>query len=163
MKIKSTFLCVTIIVIIFGGIFISSALNIWKTTASKIPEKITEGDFTGSYDPADIRGSYSFNDISKTFNIPLENLKEAFGLPDDIDPSTFKNKDLKELYEDLEEEIEIGNSSVKLFVSLYTGLPYDMDEEVYLPQKAVDILKNRNSLSKEQIEYLDNHTVNNLN
>ena len=95
MKIKSTFLGLMIVAIMFGGIFASSALNMWKTESSKIPKKLTMGDFAGEYDPADIRGSYTFSDVSSAFNIPTEDLKRAFGVSQEIDPSVFKNKDLE--------------------------------------------------------------------
>lgn len=159
MKIKPTFLGLMIVVILFGGIFASSALNLWKTESVKIPEKFTQGDFAGQYNPADIRGSYAFDDVSNAFNIPVEDLKYAFGLSQDIDTSVFKNKDLENIYGSLEDGKEIGNASVKLFVALYTGSPYEMDEETYLPKTAVDILKAKASLTEEQVDYLDNHVV----
>jgi hypothetical protein len=158
MKIKSTFLGLMIVAIMFGGIFASSALNMWKTESSKIPQKLMEGDFAGEYNPADIRGSYSFSDVSSAFNIPTEDLKRAFGVSQEIDPSVFKNKDLEVIYSNLG-DIEIGNTSVKLFVALYSGLPYEIDEDIYLPKSAVEILKAKASLTKEQIDYLDNYTI----
>lgn len=160
MKIKSTFLGLIIVIVLFGGILASSALNLWKTESPKIPERFDSGEFSGEYNPADIRGSYTINDVSNVFNIPLEDLRTAFGLSDEIDTSSFKNKDLSELYGDLEDGIEIGNGSMKFFVSLYASLPYEIDEETYLPQEAVEILKTNASLTKEQIEYLDNHAIN---
>lgn len=159
MKIKPTFLGLIIVAILFGGIFASSALNLWKTESVKIPQKFTIGEFAGKYDPADIRGSYAFDDVSSAFNIPVEDLKYAFGLREDIDTSIFKNKDLENIYGSLEDGKEIGNASVKLFVALYTGSPYEVDEETYLPKPAVDILKAKASLTEEQAQYLDNHIV----
>lgn len=160
MKIKSSFLGLIVVVVLLGGVFASSALNLWKTESSKIPEKFTEGEFAGQYNPADIRGSYTFDDVSSAFNIPVEDLKSAFGLSDDIDTSIFKNKDLETIYGSLlEDEKEIGNASVKYFVALYTGSPYELDEETYLPVSAVDILKAKGVLTQEQIGYLVNHMV----
>lgn len=159
MKIKSSFLGLIVIVVLFGGVFASSALNLWKTESSKIPQKFAEGEFAGKYDPADIRGSYAFDDVSSAFNIPVEDLKYAFGLSKDIDTSIFKNKDLESIYGSLEDGKEIGNASVKLFAALYTGSPYEVDEETYLPKPAVDILKAKASLTEEQVDYLDNHMV----
>lgn len=159
MKIKPNFLGLIIVVILFGGVFASSALNLWKTDSPKIPQKFAEGEFAGKYDPSDIRGSYAFDDVSSAFSIPVEDLKYAFGLSEDIDTSIFKNKDLESIYGSLEDGKEIGNGSVKLFVALYTGSPYEMDEETYLPKPAVDILKAKASLTEEQVDYLDNHMV----
>ncbi|WP_432662474.1 hypothetical protein R9X47_18275 [Wukongibacter baidiensis] len=160
MKIKSTSLGLMIAIILFGGILASSAFNLWKTESPKVPEKFDSGEFSGEYNPSDMRGSYTIDDVSSVFNIPLKDLKTAFGLSDEIDTSILKNKDLKKLYGDLEDGVEIGNGSMKFFVSLYTGLPYEMDEEAYLPKEAVEVLKANASLTKEQIEYLDNHAVN---
>lgn len=156
MKIKSTSLGLIIVVILFGGIFGSSALNMWKTESSKIPGQFSEGEFAGQYNPADIRGSYTFNDVSSAFNIPIDDLRKAFGLSKEVDTSIFKNKDLAELYGD---SGEIENASVKLFVALYTGLPYDMDEETYLPKPAVEILKAKGSLTQEESKYFESHMI----
>lgn len=156
MKIKSTSLGLIVVIILFGGIFGSSAFNMWKTESVKVPKQFSEGEFTGQYDPADIRGSYSFDDVSSAFNIPIEDLKNAFGLSAEIDTSIFKNKDLAELYGDLG---EIENASVKLFVALYTRLPYEMDEETYLPTPAVEILKTKGSLTQDEIKYFDSHMI----
>lgn len=158
MKIKATSLGLIIVILLFGGIFASSALNMWKTESVKVPQQFSEGEFAGQYNPADIRGSYSFNDVSNAFNIPIDDLKKAFGLPNEIDTSIFKNKDLEGLYGDLG-EIEIGNASVKLFVSLYAGLPYEMDEETYLPKPAVELLKSKDSLTEDKIKYFTKHVV----
>lgn len=160
MKIKSNFLGIIILVIVFGGIFSTSLFNLWRTESSKIPRTITSGEFKGSYDPDDIRGSYSFNDISELFNIPLEDLRVAFSIPEDIDVTNFKNKDLESLYSNLKTEgKEIGNNSVKLFVAFYSGIYFETKEDIYLPKSALEILKEKNKLSEEQIQYLNSHIV----
>jgi len=56
---------------------------------------------------------------------------------------------------------EIGTSSVRLFVALYKGMPYDLTTDIYLPESAATILKTR-TLSSEQAAYLAKHTVPNL-
>lgn len=157
MKIKSNTLAILVIVILFGGIFVSSAMNMWKTESSKIPRFITEGDFKGEYNPEDIRGSYSFGDVSELFNISLEDLAYAFNIPEEIEPSEFKNKDLEKLYDNL--EFEIGNSSVKLFVALYKGLPYELEDDTYLLENAVQILMDKADLKQEQLEFFGSHTI----
>jgi len=125
-----------------------------------MPAKFESGEAAGAYNPDDIRGSYAFGEISELFDIPLEDLAAAFGLPEDVDAAAFQNKELEEIYGTLEESgTEIGNSSVKLFVAYYKGLPYEMDEEIYLPAPAVEILKARGSLSAEQLAYVDAHSV----
>jgi len=157
MKIKSNTLAILVVVILFGGIFASSTMNMWKTECTKTPKHITEGAFKGQYNPEDIRGSYSFKDVSELFGISLEDLAYAFNIPEEIEPSQFKNKDLEKIYDN--QEFEIGNGSVKLFVALYKGLPYELQSDTYLLENAVQILKEKADLTKEQLEFLDSHTI----
>ncbi len=161
MKIKSTSLGLIIFVLIFGGIFATSALNLWSTESSKIPIKFSDGDHTGEYNPEDIRGSYSFGDISSLFNIPIDDLKEAFMLPEGTDALAFQNKNLEAMYEQLKDNgKEIGNGSVKLFVALYKNLPIELDDDTYLPEPATQIIKDNNPLlTNEQFSFLDTHTI----
>lgn len=157
MKIKSNTLAILVVFILFGGIFASSAMNIWKSECTKTPSRIKEGVFEGEYNPEDIRGSYSFKDVSELFGISLEDLTYAFNIPKEIEASQFKNKDLEKLYDN--QEFEIGNGSVKLFVALYKGLPYELQEDTYLLENAVQILKDKADLTKEQLEFLDSHSI----
>ncbi len=153
-------MAVVIFVVLFGGIGVTKSLGYWQTESSKVPAKIQTGVFAGESNPADIRGSYTFGDIVKNFTISLEDLQEAFELPTAIDAVTFQCKSVKENYAISEEdEEEIGTGSVRLFVALYTGLPYDMEEETYLPAAAVAILKEKADLSDAQLEYLEKHTI----
>ncbi len=160
MKLKSNLLGALVLVILFGGIALTSALNLWTTETTKVPVVFDSGEAAGEYNPDDIRGSYSFGDISDLFDIPLQDLATAFGLPEDVDAAAFQNKELEEIYGDLEEAgTEIGNSSVKLFVALYKDLPFEIDDDIYLPVQAVEILKAQGNLNEEQLVYLDAHTV----
>jgi hypothetical protein len=160
MRLNSKILASLIIVFIFGGMGLASAFGLWQTETEKIPAKFAEGEAAGQYNPEDIRGSYGFADISQLFDIPLEVLAKAFELPDTIDPNSFKNKDLELLYEDkLPEGQEIGNQSVQLFVALYKGLPFEITEDIYLPQQAVRILRSQAALSEAQLAYLDAHAI----
>lgn len=157
MKIKARTLGILVTVIIFGGISLSSAMNLWITESTKEPDNIESGDYEGEYDPMDIKGSYTFGEVSNLFDIPLEELAIAFDLPEDIDPSTFKNKDLETIY--LDQEYEIGTGSVRMFVALYKGLPYEPEELPYLLDSAAKILTGKVKLSEEQLEYLLSHTI----
>lgn len=160
MKIKSSVLGIAIVVIMFAGIGLSSSLGLWQTTSSKVPATFKRGDFKGEYNPADIRGSYSFNDVSTIFDIPLSDLASAFGVFDVENVGDFKNKDLEVLYSDLKEQgLEIGNDSVRVFVAIYKGLPYEFNPDTYLLKQAADILKNSAELSDEQIKYLENNSI----
>jgi len=126
---------------------------------SRVPAKYGSGKFTGEYNPADIRGSYNFGDISELFEIPLADLGTAFGLEAIENLAYFKCSDLEVAYANLEEDVEIGTGSVKVFVALYTGLPIMLSDDEYLPQSAVDILKAEANLTEQQLAFLDTHSV----
>lgn len=157
MQLKSIPLAFVILVVFFGGIGVSSAMNYWQTESNKIPEKFSAGEVAGEYNPADIRGSYTFGDIHTLFNIPLEDLHTAFRLPQNVDTETFSLKSLEEIYAEL--PVEMGTSAVRMFVAFYTGLPYDLDnsEESYLFSEAADIIKTNGKMLPEQLEYLQGH------
>jgi hypothetical protein len=162
MEIKSKLLGPLLLVILFGGISLTITLGWWATTADEIktPATLTSGEAAGQYDPGDIRGSYTLDDIERNFSIPVATMSNAFGIPLDNDTAGFQLKELGELYEDLENgDAEIGTASMRLFVAIYTGLPYEMDEEVYLPQAAVSILETQGTLSPGMRTYLETHTV----
>ena len=159
MKLKSTHLTIIIFVFIFGGIALTSITGYWQTTSTKIPAKYQDGEFAGQSDPADIRGSYTFGDISTSFDMPLEDLGQAFG----VDPEryiSFECKELESIYASLKEEgKEVGTASVRYFVALYKGLPLSLSESIYLPEQALDILKEKASLSEAEILSLEKITV----
>lgn len=71
----------------------------------------------------------------------------------------FKCMDLHAAYANMEEDVEIGTGSMKIFVSLYTGLPFVFADDEYLPQSAVELLKANVILTEDQVEFLDTHSV----
>ena len=156
MKVKpQAAIAVTLIVFVFG-ILITSAAGIWTTKMAKTPAKLRDAQFSGAYDPSDIRGSHTFSDISALYGIPLEDLAAAFGI-DESAANTFKCKDLESIYGGSPNEI--GTASVKMFAACYLGLPYDPTEETYLPQSAAQILTEKGAMSQAQRDYLQSHTV----
>ena len=157
MTLTSKPLAVVVLVMLFGGIFFSSAMGWWATESTKEPVTFTEGEFTGQANPADIRGSYTFGDISNSFDVTPEILAQAFGITEG-DPAAFAIKELETIY--LDSGFEIGTASVRLFVAYYAGLPFDTtDQEIYMPKSATDILLAKGNLTPEQIAYLETHTV----
>jgi len=157
MKIKMRAMAILVLLIFFGGIALTIALDVWTTTTDKTPRKLTEGEFEGAYNPEDIKGSYTFDDVATIFDIDITDLFKAFGIPEETDATQIKTKDLETLYS--EEAFEIGNESVKVFVALYKNLPVVLDE-VYLPKQAVDIILAVNKeLTQEQIIYLNDHQL----
>ena len=133
MKIKPQSAILIVLAIFISGITLASALGIWKTTAAKTPAKLKDPQYSESYNPSDIRGSYTFSDISRLYNIPIQDLAAAFSI-DQKNAADFKCKDLESIYEG--SQYEIGTTSVKMFTSYYLGLPYHATEETYLPSAA---------------------------
>ncbi len=168
MKIKSWHMGLIVLIVIFGGIAGTMAFNLWNTEGggggqgtggSRVPVTFKVGEFAGEYNPADIRGSYSFGYISELWEIPLTELGTAFGLGAIENLADFKCKDLEAAYANLEENVEIGTGSVKVFVALYTGLPYTLSGDEYLPKSAVELLKAKVTLTEDQVAFLDTHSV----
>ena len=54
-------------------------------------------------------------------------------------------------------EIEVGTDLVRVFTSLYTGLPYESDETTHLPSSAVEMLIQEKKLDAEQTSYWQTH------
>lgn len=158
MRLTSKPLAVIVLAAIFGGISLSTWLGWWQTESSKQPQKFEEGTFAGDYNPADIRGSYTFGDISTLFDIPLEDLQQAF-LPEMDDLSAIKVSELEAIYSEAAAAgQEIGTGSIRLFVAYYKGLPFTTNEE-YLPAAAIEILYQTSRLDPPQIAYLESHSV----
>ena len=156
MTLTSRPLAAIVLVILFGGILFSNAMGWWQTESTKEAATFTEGEFAGLPNPADIRGSYTFGDVEQNFAVPAGTLAQAFGVLSD-DPSAFGVKELETVYAD--QEYEIGTASVRLFIALYTGLPYEIVDDLYLPKRAVEMLKSHATLTTEQTAYLDAHAV----
>jgi hypothetical protein len=157
MRIRTTLLAFILITVIFTGIATTMALDIWTTTSDKIPVTYKEGEYAGQYNPEDIRGSYSFDDVSRLFEVDLAVLLDAFGIAPETEGTEILNKNLETLYEDL--EVEIGNGSVQLFVAMYRNLPL-VPEDTYLLSRAVDIILEENkALTEAQKAYLETHQV----
>jgi hypothetical protein len=142
----------------FGGILVSTAMGWWQTESTKVAAKITTGEFAGQANPADIRGSYTFGDVEKNFQVSASVLVSAFSAKT-TDPATFPVKSLEEMY--VGSVQEIGTGSVRLFVAFYKGMPYDLTTDTYLPESAAAILRTRN-LNSEQAAYLTKHTIPNI-
>ena len=158
MKIKPQTAVIFSILFVLAGILGSWALGWWQTDSDKIPQRLetlSEAGQTGAYDPAGIRGSYTLGQISSLYEIPLEDLSDAFTVERD-QAAGFKVKSLETLFPD--PQSEIGTSSMRLFVAWYKGLPYELKEESFLPVPAVDVLRKSAVLTAEQEEYLQNHT-----
>lgn len=156
MKINQILLSIVISIIIFGTIFTTKALGLWQTTNIKIPATYQSGEFKGQYDPSDIRGSYTFGEISELYHIPLDDLGNAFAIQSNF--SSFQCKDLEGIYV-LAKAVgkEVGTDSVSIFVALYKGLPITLTETTYLPNTAESILLKTGKMTDEQKTFVASH------
>ncbi len=153
MNLTSKPLALIIFIVLFGGILLSAGMGWWETESTKVAATYTEGDFAGQANPADIRGSYTFGDVEKNFGIPAASLAQAFGVGAD-DPAAYPVKELESVY--AESEQEVGTASVRLFVAFYNGLPFDLSGDIYLPESAAALLRER-GLTAERSAYLEAH------
>lgn len=161
MVIKQRVLAFAIVILLFGTVFVASVLGFWKTTNSKIPVKYESGPFKDAYNPADIRGSYSFGVISEVFKIPIEDLAASFAIPRQGDEiAAFQCKELESIYESAKlSGKEVGTESVKIFAALYKGMPIELTETAYLPKPAEAILLKTGNLTDEQKAYVSSHLI----
>jgi hypothetical protein len=156
MTLRSKHLAVIIPAVFVAGIAGTMIFNLWQTTSDKVPVTYDSGEFAGEYNPADIRGSYSFADIEETFGVPVAVLAEAFGVEARDNPGAFLCKELEDLYGVMENG-EIGTDSVRWFVALYRGLPYTPAEDTLLPSPAIPILAKR--VSEAELQALRTRTA----
>ena len=160
MKLNAKRTALVLVVIIFGGILMLMVSGLWITESTKIPVRISEGEFAGMADPGDIRGSYTFEDIENSFSVPATILAQAFALDtSDKDAKLYKAKDLETFYENLDIEGEVGTDSVRLFVALYLGMSYEAEETSLLPNPAVNILRDKGVLSDELFQSIKAKSV----
>lgn len=156
MKIKPQITIIISICIVLTGIGFSYIFGLWTTQSNKVPKKLEHDENLNQYDPSDIRGSYTFSEISSLFNIPIEDLTAAFMVEEDA-AAEFKCKDLELIFTDTPNEI--GTGSVRMFAAFYLGLPYELTEDTYLTDSAVQILKQKSNITPEQLSYLETHTT----
>jgi len=156
MILRSKHLAPIIAVAFVAGIGGTMALNVWRTTTSKVPAAYQSGEFAGKVNPADIRGSYTFGDISESFAVTVQALARAFGVEKTANPAAFQVKQLESMAATLTGG-QVGTDSVRWFVALYTGVPYTPEEDTLLPAAALDVLSDR--LTAEQLAELKLHAA----
>lgn len=145
-------IAVVVPAILFIGIIVSMLLGYWQTESSKVPRLISEGELAGAYDPADIRGSYMFSDIEESFGVPAEIIAEAYGFEDPEHAA----KEVGEKFEIILEgsDYDIGTDSVRWFVSLYLGYPYEPEETTLLTEQGLVLLYGSGRITDEQYNVL---------
>lgn len=150
--IRGWMLAIAIFVVMFGGIFLTIGTGHWSTTRDSEPTRFASGEFN----PADIRGSYAFSEIEAFFGVPLKALFDAFMIPEALRKPDFQVKNLEGMFAPVViegEEIEVGTDLVRVFTSLYSGLPYDTPESEYLPKSAIRVLVDAGKLDRTQQAY----------
>ena len=161
MKMTSRTIAVTVVVVILGGILLTMALGLWLTESTKQAAKITTGEFAGSSNPADIRGSYSFTDIQNNFDISADILAQAFAVDTTVkEAGAYLAKDLETIYVNVADGAgEVGTDSIRWFVALYLGMPYTPEESTYLPNPALQVLRDEGKVTEEVFQELKLRSV----
>ncbi len=142
--------------LLFTGIFTAKAAGVWITESTKEIVVIDEGVFAGEADPEGIRGSYSFGDIETMYGVPAVILAEAFYV-DTNNPEQILCKDLEALYENNEENLELGTGAVRQFVAIYKGMTYDGDDG--FPSTAIEVLAKEGKWNETLAKTLEGRIV----
>lgn len=148
MKNSSLIIFISSLLIVILGIFIADQIGFWSTSSSgdlltKEENEVLIGN------PEELRGSSTFDEIERAFDIPAETLAQAYHF-DTVEPGLLIVSYVSDAFEYLGEEVEIGTGSVRLFIYLYTGMNVSgLDEYENLPSTAVDILKEEGRWTSE--------------
>jgi hypothetical protein len=153
MKVSAKYAALILPLLFVLGIGFTMISGYWQTESSKTPVKLATGDAAGEYDPGDIRGSYSLQDVEKAFEIPVATLAQAFGISGMENPGTLKIKEIEEAF-GLIDGREVGTDSMRYFVALYLDRPFTPGEDTALPQPAYNILKNELGLDPDILDGL---------
>lgn len=153
MKINAKIMAVAIVATFVVGIGASQIVGYWKMEGSKTPVAIKEGEFAGLPNPADIRGSYTWEDLGKAFKFDSAWAMTAFGV---TDPASKLNT-LETIYSKtlLPPNTEIGTGSVRYFVSLITGLPLEAEADNIFPITAIPVLREHSKADPALIDALE--------
>lgn len=155
--VKGWMIAVIVPVVIFGGIYLTIGSGHWSTTRSLEPVRLDSGE----YSPGDIRGSYAFSEVEEFFGVPTALLFQAFMIPEDLRQPSFQVKNMESMFAPTivdGAEMEVGTDLIRVFTSLYTGIPYDSSETTHLPESAFKILVQEQKLDDEQKAYWKAHT-----
>ena len=159
MKLKPTLIAGTIGLIFIGGLSLSTYLEDKGSEEEKQADRESEEKLLLE-DPTSISGNSNFLELSSTYGIDLKTLTDAF-LLGDTDPALFETRDLEHYYQNIDENIEIGNEAVQAFIAIHNDLDFEFID-IYLPTQAIDILKSLGKLSPVEEAYFLNHTVSNI-
>ncbi len=152
-RLKTVPLAIIAVATLFGGIVIAKSVGYYETTASKEPVKFKTGELAGLPNPADIRGSYTWLDVEKAFGVPAKEAAAAFSAPGHALGPAARGSELETIYAGiLPAGLEIGTGAVRLFVSLYTGLPFEAEAGSVLPESALALLASRPGMDSDVLK-----------
>ncbi len=101
MKVNKYVMPVTLIAVIFAGVFIAQAAGWWQVTG--MPTVINV-DSTGRGNPDDIKGKITLDEIVRGYGIPQADLYAALNIPAET-PASTKVKDLESMIPDFEVDL----------------------------------------------------------
>lgn len=148
-------------VIILGGILVLMGLGFWRTESRKIPARFSGGEFSGLSNPADIKGSYTFDDIANSFGVSVPVLAQAYAVDTSTKPAgQYTAKDIETIYSGVAEGSgEVGTDSVRWFVALYLGLPFTPESDTLLPVTALHLLRDEHRITGEVLADVQSRSV----
>lgn len=163
MTVNGRSLAAIVLLTVAGSIVSARAAGWWITESTRVPTRIAQGEFAGAANPADLRGSYTLADVAASFEVDLTTLATAFGLADLETAAAVRLGDFEELYGELPVVVpavgeraaeaavlEVGTDAMRLFVARYLGLPYEPEATTGLPEQAVALLLDRDTLTDGQ-------------
>lgn len=123
---KLNFYSITLIIFLSFALFIGGSMytGYWQTERAATPKIIEAGSFQGQYDPYDIRGSYTIEEILTLYQIPKQDFYTGLELPASL-PTSSKLKELESIVNG-EEYFEV--SDVRDFVAFYLGIIPEIPE-----------------------------------
>jgi len=159
MIVNQAVLAIVIMTIFFGSVGVGKITGTWQTMGRRTPLAFSSGSIAGINDPADIRGSWTFGEISNLYDIPLKDLGKAFALKDEKQMGNFLCKDLESLYVEYSKQgKDVGTHTVRVFVAWYKGLPID-ERNAYFPDTVKEVLNTKGSLTNAQKALLSSRLV----
>lgn len=176
MKVNGTVLAAVVPIAMVAGVALGMATGWWQTESSKTPMLIQEGAFAGEPNPADIRGSYSLEDIGTAFEVPVEVLAAAFLVDTEPNPGAIQVKEFEERFGVLPGapavdatgapaeagvlgDREIGTDAMRLFVAAYRGLPYEPEADTGILPTALAVIESAGTASPEELAALRDRLV----
>jgi hypothetical protein len=159
MRIGQRAMAVVVVAVMLGTVGIASLAGWWQTTNQKKPGTVSDSTGTSRTDPADIKGSFTFGEISSLYKVPLEDLGTAFRIPEDTSVSAFQCKSLESLGLSGDSPWEIGVPSVRWFVALYTGVAHTPGDSTGLTAEAVAVLLEKVDLDEATKRLIAERTV----